>query len=155
MTDREMQTIFRNAIDAFAAQPSNESLRDLQRIGLIDQNGDVLQRDFSDSQAWDAFLAIVATNATDGTAATHYRCRKPAFGKPGLAEIDVPRESVLRYLNEGKRIVTAVVDPSSGALREGSRVHCVQGRFLRTDAKEIADDNLDELPTFHRVNTGV
>lgn len=143
MTESQRQDLLRSAAEAFAVRPSGDLFLDLQRIGLIDSNGDVVERDFSDANAWNAYLAIVATNST----ATHFRCRKPAFGKPGLAEIDISRDSMLHYLAEGKRIITAVVD-DAGVLREGAAVHCVDGEFLRTDGNEIKSDNLGDLPTF-------
>lgn len=147
MTESQKQDLLRNAVEAFAVQPSGELLLDLQRIGLINSDGEVLERDFSDSKAWNAYLAIVETNATDTSPATHFRCRKPAFGKPGLAEIDIQRAHMVECINKGKRVITAVVD-DTGVLREGEDVHCVDDEFLRTDQNKTKSDNLGNLPTF-------
>ncbi|KAA1257966.1 hypothetical protein LF1_04570 [Rubripirellula obstinata] len=140
MTEKDLYQHLHKAFDAFAAKPSGEVFLDMQRSGLIDASGEL--------QQWDAFLAIVATNATESNKATYFRCRKPTLGLPGRAEIDISRQSMLHYLSEGKRIITAVVDDQTGALREGAEVHCIDGKFLRTDANEIKSDNLGNLPTF-------
>lgn len=140
MTELELAQHLHQAFNQFAAKPSGEVFLDMQRSGLIDANGEL--------QQWDAFLAIVSTNATQSSRATHFRCRKPTLGLPGRAEIDISRESMLRYLDEGKRIITAVIDDETRALREGAQVHCINGEFLRTDRNSEKSDNLGDLPTF-------
>lgn len=145
MTERGLFQTLEKAIDAFAAKPSGEAFLDMQRSGLIDADGKL--------QEWDAFLAIVATNATDSRKATHFRCRKPALGLPGGAEIDISRESMSRYLQEGKRIITAIRNEETGALLEGEVVHLTSHNSVRTDANDSDTDNLDNLPTFDSVKS--
>lgn len=115
----------------------------MQRSGLIDAEGEL--------QQWDAFLAIVATNATGSRKATHFRCRKPTLGLPGRAEIDISRDSMTAYLEEGKRIITAVIDTETRALREGAEVHLTSHGMIRTDRNNLDQDNLGELPYFQNV----
>lgn len=147
MTERGLFQTLEKAIDAFAAKPSGEAFLDMQRSGLIDADGKM--------QEWDASLAIVATNATDSRKATHFRCRKPALGLPGGAEIDVSRENMERYLNEGKRIITAVRNKETGALLEGEVVRLTSHNTVRTDNNDTNIDDLGDLPTFDSVKTWV
>jgi len=147
MTEKELYQHLHKAFDAFAAKPSDEVFLDMQRSGLIDAEGE--------PQEWDAFLAIVATNATDYRKATHFRCRKPTLGLPGRAEIDVSRDSMIAYLNEGKRIITATVDENSKAIRVGEQVHLSTHDAIRTDRNDIAEDNLGSLPQMTTVQSSL
>lgn len=145
MTERELLQTLENAIDAFAAKPSGEAFLDMQRRGLIDADGKL--------QEWDAYLAIVATNATDSRKATHFRCSKPSLGLPGGADIDISRENMIRYLRSGKRIITAIRNEETGALLEGAQVHLTSHNTIRTDANDFDFDNIGELPRFRHVVT--
>lgn len=143
MTEIELFLQMKRAIDAFTAKPSGEAFLDMQRSGLVDSKGGL--------QQWDAFLAIVATNATDSLNATHFRCRKPALGLPGGAEIVISRESMVHYLRAGKRIITAFRDEETGALREGEEVHLTSDNAIRTDASDFDSDNIGILPHFGQI----
>lgn len=145
MTEKDLYQHLHKAFDAFAAKPSGEVFLDMQRSGLIDADGDV--------QNWNALLAIVATNGSNSRKATHFRCRKPTLGLPGRAEIDIGRHSMIAYLKEGKRIITAIVDEETKALREGAEVHLTSHETIRTDRNDIAEDNLGSLPTMSSVNS--
>jgi len=147
MTNLDMQKMLHEAIIEFAAKPSDVAFLDMQRSGLIDADGV--------PQEWDAFLAIIATNATDYRKATHFRCRKPTLGLPGRAEIDVSRDSMIAYLNEGKRIITAIVDEDSKAIRVGEQVHLTTHEAIRTDRNDIAEDNLGSLPQMTTVHSSL
>jgi hypothetical protein len=145
MTEKDLYQHLNQAFDAFAAKPSGEVFLDMQRSGLIDAEGE--------PQHWDAFLAIVATNATDDRKATYFRCRKPALGLPGRTEIDISRDSMIAYLKEGKRIITATVDETSKAIRVGEDVHLTSHETIRTDANDVPEDNLGCLPRMLIVNS--
>jgi len=145
MTDRDLYQHLHKAFDAFAAKPSGEVFLDMQRSGLIDAEGEL--------QNWDAFLAIVATNATDNRQATYFRCRKPTLGLPGRAEIDIRRELIIKYLKEGKRIITVIVDEETRGLHEGAEVHLTSHETIRTDRNDIKEDNLGNLPAMFTVKS--
>ncbi len=145
MTDKNLYHHLNRAFDTFASKPSGEVFLDMQRSGLIDSEGQV--------QQWDAALAIVSTNATETQRATHFRCRIPCLGLPGRAEIDVSRKNLIDDLTSGKRIITAIVDEETGALREGAEVHLTKHRAIRSDRNEIDEDNLGDLPRFQHVKS--
>ena len=144
MTEKDLYQHLHKAFGAFAAKPSSEVFLDMQRSGLIDAEGE--------PQAWDAFLAIVATNATVSRPATQFLCRKPTLGRPGRAEFPVSREYLIHEISEGKRIVTAFVDEDTKALREGEVVHVVGEKWLRSDRNQVSEDNLGTLPYFKYQN---
>jgi hypothetical protein len=77
----------------------------------------------------------------------HFRCLKPVLGMPGAAEIYVRRESLAKYIGEeNKRVVTAYLDEKQNRWKEGEEVHLTSRGYLRTDANDIEEDDLGDLP---------
>jgi hypothetical protein len=77
-----------------------------------------------------------------------FRCLKPVFGMPGSATIDICRDSMLAYLKEGKKIITAHWDHRLGIWKEGSEVHLSATGFVRNDSSDELEDNVGSLPEF-------
>jgi len=140
MTDRELLKKTLQNLAAFGAKAPAERFLEMQRSGLINADGEL--------QSWNASLAIVASNATHSQIATHFRCRVPALGRPGGAEVQVRRESIVEDLKAGKRIITAHIDSQSGAIREGETVHLTTQGGLRIDSKASPDDELGPIEKF-------
>lgn len=140
MTDRELLKKNLQNLEAFGAKAPAEPFLEMQRSGLINADGEL--------QRWNASLAIVASNATDSQSATHFLCRVPALGRPGGAEVQVRRESIVEDLKAGKRIITAHVDSESGAIREGKAVQLTTQGGLRIDSTEGPGDELGPIEKF-------
>jgi len=140
MTDSELLKRTIENLRAFGAKPPAERFLEMQQSGLINTKGEV--------QDWNAALAIVASDATDTQQATHFMCRVPALGRPGGAELQVRRESVVRDLKAGKRIMTAYVDSQTGAIREGETVRLTDQGALRIDQNDGLEDQLGPIGVF-------
>jgi hypothetical protein len=141
MTEQDLLRKSYEALERARRRPSKEQLQQLIDQGVIDEQGKV--------QLWDAFLAVTAVKpGSDGKSLEYFRCLKPAFGMPGMAEIDVSRESLASYVREQKRVITAYLDKRQERWKEGEEVHLTSKGYLRTDANEIEEDNLGALPPF-------
>ena len=97
----------RNACEAESSKSSEVQLERLQEQGIINDRGEVTGQ----LRRWNAFLAITAVKRVAGTREIAvFRCLKPVFGMPGGATIDVSRDSMVAYLKEGKKVITALRD---------------------------------------------
>lgn len=139
MIESEFVQNAREGLEQFNQLSPKERFLRLQRHGLIDAEGK--------TQAWDAFLAVVAVRWDSGRA-VQFRCRQPVFSMLGTAEIDVSRESMTEYLKDGRRIISAPVDAATGAITEGEELSLTSHDSIRTDANDTPDDNLGNLPSF-------
>ena len=140
MTDSELLKRTMENLRAFGAKPPAERFLEMQRSGLINAKGEV--------QDWNASLAIVSSDATETQQAANFICRVPALGRPGGAELQVRRESVIEDLKAGKRIMTAYVDPQTKAIREGETVHLTDQGGLRIDSNSGPEDELGPIGNF-------
>src|SRR5579864_7307201 len=87
--------------------------------GMINERGEATGK----LHKWDAFLAITEVKrVATGTQIDVFRCLKPVFGLPGSATLNISRDSMVSYLKEGKKIITARRDDKLGIWREGCAV---------------------------------
>jgi hypothetical protein len=147
MDDRELIRKSQEILNRERELPAADRWQRLIDQGVIDENGQV--------PLWDAFLAVVAVQrGTDGNHILHFRCLKPVFGMPGFAQIDLSRDSLLRYLTqENKRVITAYRDEKFNRWKEGAEVRVTPQGHLRTDRNQDEEDSLGELPSFSTVNS--
>ena len=132
-------------------RPANERMQELVNKGTVDEKGHV-------KLWWDAFLAVVAVKR-NGSRIDYFRCLQPALGMPGMAEIDVRRDSLVHYIaDENKRVITAYLDKARNRWIEGADVRLFEiggNRFLRTAPDDVAEDNLGDLPELRTVRSGL
>src|SRR5437773_5170547 len=119
----------RQRLQAESSQPSGVGFQRLLEQGMINERGEVTGH----LRRWDAFLAITEVKHAPGTQKIpQFRCLKPVFGMPGGATIDICRDNVVAYLNEGKKIITARWDDRLAMWKEGCEVHLSPEGFIRT-----------------------
>jgi hypothetical protein len=117
----------------------------LQLQGMINDQGEVTGK----LHQWDAFLAITEVERIAGTKQIGvFRCLKPVFGLPGSATIDVSRNSMVNYLKEGKKIITARRDDRLGVWREGCAVRLSDNGWVLCESVNDVGDNVGDLPEF-------
>jgi hypothetical protein len=122
----------------------------LQLQGMIDERGEVTGK----FHQWDAFLAITEVNRVAGSKQIcFFRCLKPVFGLPGSATIDVSRNSMVSYLKEGKKIITAHRDDRLGVWREGCAVHLSDNGWVVCVSVNDVEDNVGDLPEFQQTDS--
>ncbi|MGO8746848.1 MAG: hypothetical protein ACLQNE_12740 [Thermoguttaceae bacterium] len=148
MTEKDLLTKSYEALARARQRPAKEQLQQLIDQGVIDEQGKV--------QLWDAFLAVIAVKpGSNGATFAYFRCLKPALGMPGMAEIDVSRESLASYVREKKHVITAYLDERQKRWKEGQEVHLTSRGYLRTDANEVEEDDLGAMPQFATVQSGL
>ncbi len=148
MTEKDLLDKSYEALERARRRPAKEQLQRLIDQGVIDAQGKV--------QLWNAFLAVTAVKpGSNGTTFVYFRCLKPVFGMPGMAEIDVSRESLVSYVREKKRVITAYLDERQNRWKEGQEIHLTSQEYLRTDVNEIEEDNLGTLPQFATVRSAL
>lgn len=141
MTEQELIEEARRALERSFQRPSSERAQRLIDIGLIDEQGNVR----NDVRVWDAFLAVVATDRRNSNdEITYYECLHPAFGFPGKVKTWISRDSLVSYIREGKRIITAYMD--NGRWKEGDELQLTPDGFVRTDGTKSKRDDLGDLP---------
>ena len=124
----------------------------LQEHGIIDERGQVTGQ----LHRWSAFLAITEVKrAADKPQVEVFRCLKPVFGMPGGATIDVCRDSMVGYLQAGKRVITAHLDHRLNMWKEDCDVHLSDDGFVRCSSAVGAEDNVGALPEFHQSTSGL
>jgi hypothetical protein len=117
----------------------------LQQQGMINERGEVTGR----LRRWDAALAITAVKRPPGSSQIQsFRCLVPVFGMPGGATIDVSRDSMVGYLKQGKKVITACHDERLGMWKEGCEVRLSARGSIRCDGVDDAEDNVGGLPEF-------
>jgi hypothetical protein len=122
----------------------------LQVQGMIDERGEVTGK----LHQWDAFLAVTEVKRAAGRKQIDvFRCLKPVFGLPGSATIDIARDSMVTYLKEGKKIITARRDDRLGVWREGCAVHLSDNGWLRCESVNDVEDNVGSLPEFQQTDS--
>jgi hypothetical protein len=122
----------------------------LQAEGIINERGEVTGK----IHRWDAFLAITEVNRVRGKKQIDvFRCLKPVFGLPGSVTIDISRDSMLAYLKEGKKIVSACRDDRLGLWREGSAIHLSDKGWIVCDRANDVEDNVGGLPEFQQIES--
>ena len=148
MTEQELLKKSSEALARARQRPAKEQLQQLIDRGVIDEQGRV--------QLWVAFLAVIAVKpGSNGTTLEYFRCLKPTLGMPGMAEIDVSRESLASCVREEKRVITAYLDEKQNRWKEGQEIRLTSKGYLRTDDNnEIEEDSLGTLPTFTMVQAG-
>jgi hypothetical protein len=67
---------------------------------------------------------------------------------PGGATIDIGRDSMVAYLRQGKKVVTATLDNRLDLWREGSDVILTADGFVVCDSADEGGDNVGNLPDF-------
>ena len=82
-----------------------------------------------------------------------FRCLKPVFGLPGSATVDISRESMVTYLKEGKKIITAHRDDRLGVWREGCAVHLSVDGWVLCESVNGDEDNVGGLPEFQQTDS--
>ena len=139
-------------LEADLSEPSDVHFQRLQEQGLINGQGEVTGR----LHRWTAYLAVTAVkHDSSGRVITSFRCLKPVFGMPGGATIDVRRESMLEYLNQEKKIITACRDERLNMWKESCEVHLSPHGFIRIDESDELQDNLGDVPEFRQEHTSL
>ncbi len=127
--------------------PSDVRLDRLRELGIINERGEMTGH----LRRWDAHLAITEIkHAADAGKIAVFRCLKPVFGMPGGATIDISRESLTAYLQEGKKVITAHWDDRLSLWKEGCLVRLSAKGFVRTDSADATEDNVGSLPEFEQ-----
>ena len=135
---------------AESSKSSEVQLGRLQEQGIINDRGEVTGQ----LRRWNAFLAITAVKRVAGMREIAvFRCLKPVFGMPGGATIDVSRDSVVAYLKEGKKVITALRDDRLEMWKEGCDVHLSAKGFVRSDFADDVEDDVGSLPEFQQSNS--
>ena len=139
-------------LQAESSQPSGVGFERLLEQGMINERGEVTGH----LHRWDAFLAITHVKHANGAEKIAlFRCVKPVFGVPGTATIDVSRDSMLEYLTQGKKVITARWDDRLVMWREGCEVRLSPKGSIRTDLADDSGDNVGSLPEFKQSNSGL
>ena len=137
----------RRRLEKEAAQPTGILFDRLREQGLINDGGEVTGQ----IRRWDAFLVITEIKHRTGTnEISLFRCLKPVFGMPGTVKIDVSRPSMVDYLKQGKKIVTAIWDKRLEMWKEGGTVYLSEKGFVRTDSSDDPEDNVGSLLEFEQ-----
>jgi len=135
---------------AESSKSSEVQLERLQEQGIINDRGEVTGQ----LRRWNAFLAITAVKRVAGAREiAFFRCLKPVFGMPGGATIDVSRDSMVAYLKEGKKVITALRDNRLEMWKEGCDVHLSAKGFVQSDSADDVEDDVGSLPEFQQSNT--
>lgn len=147
MNDPELIRKSRSILSKGNALPAKERFQRLVEKGVVDEKGEV--------KLWDANLAVVGVKRkSGGKQIDYFRCLMPVFGMPGTAQVDMRRESLIKEIKDSnKRVITAYLDKHRNRWQEGEDIHVTSHGYVRTDANEIDEDNLGELPEFHSVNS--
>ena len=133
-----------------SSQPSDVHFERLREQGIINDRGEVTGH----LRRWDAFLAITEVKPAAGSREIAlFHCLKPVFGMPGSATIDVSRDSMVAYLKEGKKVITAHRDDRLGMWKEGCEVRLSPNGFIRTDLADDVGDQVGNLPEFKQSNS--
>ena len=128
-----------------ASEPSSVPFDRLRAMGMINERGEVTGH----LHQWNAFLAIVEVKPVAGQPRYEaFRCRKPSFGMLGGAEIDISRDSMVSYLKEGKKVITATRDDRLSLWIKGLDVNLSDNGFVRCDSLDDGEDNVGDLPEF-------
>ncbi len=137
-------------LQAESSKSSEVQLERLQEQGIINDRGEVTGQ----LRRWNALLAITAVKRVAGTREIAvFRCLKPVFGIPGGATIDVSRDSMVAYLKEGKKVITALRDDRLEMWKEGCDVHLSAKGFVQSDFADDAEDDVGSLPEFQQSNS--
>ncbi len=136
-------------LEAESTQTSDVHFERLREQGIINDRGEVTGQ----LRRWNAFLAITEVKRVAGTREIAvFRCLKPVFGMPGGTTIDVCRDSMVAYLKEGKKVITAIRDERLDMWKEGCNVHLSAKGFVRSDSADDVEDNVGNLPEFQQSN---
>jgi hypothetical protein len=137
-------------LQAEATQASGIPFDRLRALGMINDNGEVTGH----LHRWTAFLAIVEVKRVAGSQRIEvFRCLKPVFGMPGGATIDISRDSMVAYLKEGKKIITAHRDDRLDMWMEGCDVRLSTNGFILCESADDVEDNVGSLPEFQQSNS--
>lgn len=137
----------RQRLQADSTQEGGLPLERLKALGMINDRGEVTGH----LRRWDAFLAITEVKRNRGAPEIDvFRCLKPVFGMPGSATIDVSRDSMVSYLREGKKIVTARRDDRLDMWMEGDVIQLSSSGFVRSNGADDSQDNVGNLPEFQQ-----
>jgi hypothetical protein len=122
----------------------------LREQGIIDEHGEVTGH----LHRWDAFLAITEVKHANGAQKIAvFRCLKPVFGMPGSATIDVSRETMLDYLRQGKKVITARWDDRLQMWKEDCEVRLLPSGFIRADVADDTRDDIGNVPELSQSNS--
>jgi hypothetical protein len=122
----------------------------LQVQGMIDERGEVTGK----LHQWDAFLVITEVKRVAGRKQIDlFRCMKPVFGLPGSATIDISRDSMVTYLKEGKKIITAHWDDKLGVWRKGCSIHMSTNGWILCESANDVEDNVGVLAEFQQTDS--
>ena len=134
-------------LQAEAFEASDVPFDRLRAQGMINDRGEVTGK----LHRWNAFLAITEVKRVAGRQQFEaFRCLKPVFGMPGGALIDISRDSMVDYLKEGKKVITALRDDRLGLWKEGCDVHLSANGFVLSDSAGDGEDNVGGLPEFQQ-----
>jgi len=117
---------------------------------MINERGDVTGK----LHQWDAFLAVTKVKRiSERKQIVVFRCLKPVFGLPGSATIDISRDSMVAYLKEGKKVITARWDGRLGVWREGCAVQLSDNGWILCESVSDFEDNVGILPEFQQTDS--
>lgn len=133
------------AVAKVRSRTPEETFEQLRRHSVVHDDGSL--------QNWHAKLAIVEVRENDRGVPIAFWCLIPSGNKPGTAKIEVRRESLVRYLEEGSRVITATFNDETKGYEAGPEVHLVNHSHPRTQGNEIERDNLDSLPRYSKTRS--
>lgn len=134
------------ALERAAKRPAKERLQSLIDKGVIDEQGNVL--------LWNAFLYVIAVKPDYDGNAPSFHCVKPLVDNPGATEVDLSRDELIQYVQEGKRVVTTYLNEKQNRWKEAEVIHLTPQGYLRTDESEEEQDHFGGLPEFQTVQSG-
>ena len=137
--DHDLETL-QKGVRRFVEMSTEEKFTQMRRNGLI--------REDMSMQDWNAYLAVLEVRMDLSGRASEFWCLMPTLSSPGNAKIAISRQSMEKYLREGRRIITAYIDPETKALDAGEDIHLTSHKAIRTDRNDIAEDNLENLPRY-------
>jgi hypothetical protein len=138
-------------LESESAKNGDVHLDRLRSTGVIDDKGQVTGK----VHRWDAFLAVTAVKRRGDREISTFRCLKPVFGIPGTATIDISRESMIDYLKQGKKVITATNDARLNLWKEGFAVSLSPGGFIHVGPADKERDDVGPLPEFRQTTSGL
>ncbi len=95
-------------------------------------------------------LVSAVKRSQDGARIEYLRIHLPVGGFVGPSVIDARRESVVDMIQRERKVVMTVFD-EDGTWVDGAIVRVTRRGYLLTDADDLEEDNLGELPEIDRI----
>jgi len=150
--DNDLIERLKKRLQEEAKKPGDVLLDRLMAEGIINERGEVtgkVHRWYSD------FAITEVKHSADKRQIAVFRCLKSVFGIPGDPTRYIPRDAMVAYLKEGKKIITARWDERLSIWREGCTVHLSDNGFILCESANDVEDNVGGLPEFQLTDLGL